>query len=104
MAERMAPRFRRKRSRSTSTHVGNSMSSSAEARPPDDYHTPPPGCKRYTCGMAPPGSDPAPARDRSEFGAALSELLDLVRHLSGPEGCPWDREQTTRTLSPYVVE
>jgi len=44
------------------------------------------------------------ASDRSKFAAAAAELLDLVRHLSGPEGCPWDREQTTRTLSPYVVE
>jgi tetrapyrrole methylase family protein/MazG family protein len=27
-----------------------------------------------------------------------------VRHLSGPDGCPWDREQSSRTLSPYLVE
>jgi MazG family protein len=27
-----------------------------------------------------------------------------VRHLSGPDGCPWDREQTSKTLSPYLVE
>jgi MazG family protein len=27
-----------------------------------------------------------------------------VRHLSGPDGCPWDREQTVRSLSPYLVE
>ena len=56
---------------------------------------------------APSGASPAaspPAPDREEFAAALASLLDLVRHLSGPEGCPWDREQTTRTLSPYVVE
>ena len=45
-----------------------------------------------------------PAPDRDAFGDAASELLDLVRHLSGPDGCPWDREQTTKTLSPYVVE
>ena len=24
--------------------------------------------------------------------------------MSGPDGCPWDREQTLRTLSPYAVE
>jgi MazG family protein len=54
--------------------------------------------------MTPPGASSPPSRDRSEFGAALSELIDLVRHLSGPQGCPWDKEQTTRTLSPYVVE
>jgi MazG family protein len=27
-----------------------------------------------------------------------------VRHLSGPDGCPWDREQSSKTLSPYLVE
>ena len=27
-----------------------------------------------------------------------------MRHLSGPDGCPWDREQTATTLSPYLVE
>jgi MazG family protein len=51
--------------------------------------------------------DPTPvprAADRGDFAAAAGELLDLIRHLSGPDGCPWDREQTTRTLSPYLVE
>jgi MazG family protein len=48
---------------------------------------------------------PSPkASDRSDFAAAQADLLDLVRHLSGPEGCPWDRAQTLRTLSPYAVE
>lgn len=31
-------------------------------------------------------------------------LLDLVETLRGPNGCPWDREQTVRTLAPYLVE
>lgn len=44
------------------------------------------------------------APDRADFAAAAAELLDLVRHLSGPDGCPWDKEQTPRSLSPYVVE
>lgn len=52
-----------------------------------------------------PSSLPSPpAPDRSEFASAAAELMDLIRHLSGPAGCPWDREQTTRTLSPYIVE
>jgi len=50
----------------------------------------------------PPSSPPAP--DRDAIASAAASLLDLVRHLSGPDGCPWDREQTLRTLSPYVVE
>jgi len=54
-----------------------------------------------------PTPDPAtspPAPDRDAVAAAAGALLDLVRHLSGPDGCPWDRDQTLRTLSPYVVE
>ena len=50
----------------------------------------------------PPSSPPAP--DRDALASAAASLLDLVRHLSGPDGCPWDREQTLTTLSPYVVE
>jgi MazG family protein len=49
-----------------------------------------------------PRSPAAP--DRSDFAAAASELLDLVRHLAGDNGCPWDREQNPRTLTPYLVE
>jgi MazG family protein len=45
-----------------------------------------------------------PARDRADFAAAAAELLDLVRHLASDDGCPWDREQNPRTLTPYVVE
>lgn len=58
--------------------------------------------------MPPDGKDSGtaspPAPDRDEFAVAAAALLDLVRHLSGPDGCPWDKEQTTRTLSPYLVE
>ena len=63
------------------------------------------GIGPYTRPMpAPETPSSPPARDRMELAAAVADLLDLVRHLSGPDGCPWDREQTTRTLSPYVVE
>jgi MazG family protein len=54
--------------------------------------------------MNEPRSLSPPATDRTDFAAAAAELLDLVRHLSGPDGCPWDKEQTPRSLSPYVVE
>jgi ATP diphosphatase len=33
-----------------------------------------------------------------------SGLLALVRRLRGPDGCPWDREQTVSSLAPYLVE
>ncbi len=58
----------------------------------------------YTSRVRPPNSNPPPAADREEFARAAADLLDLVRHLSGPDGCPWDREQTSKSLSPYLVE
>jgi ATP diphosphatase len=86
----------------------------ALALPLDEYHRAPPEASApawtstsdppYTRRMSPPDSTAPRAPDRSDFAAALGELLDLVRHLSGPDGCPWDREQTLRTLSPYAVE
>jgi MazG family protein len=37
-------------------------------------------------------------------GQGLVALWDLCRILRGPTGCPWDREQTPATLTPYLVE
>lgn len=34
----------------------------------------------------------------------LQDLIELMDRLRGPEGCPWDREQTHRSLSRYLVE
>ncbi len=35
---------------------------------------------------------------------AIQRLLAIMERLRGPGGCPWDREQTLRTLRPYVLE
>jgi MazG family protein len=35
---------------------------------------------------------------------AFARLVELVRVLRSPEGCPWDREQTLQTLRPFVLE
>ncbi|MBD3369176.1 nucleoside triphosphate pyrophosphohydrolase [Candidatus Fermentibacteria bacterium] len=35
---------------------------------------------------------------------ALSELLDVVDRLRGPQGCAWDRDQTLSSLRPYMLE
>jgi MazG family protein len=35
---------------------------------------------------------------------ALERLLSIMARLRGPDGCPWDREQTLATLRPYVLE
>lgn len=33
-----------------------------------------------------------------------AELIEIMRRLRAPEGCPWDREQTLETLKTYLVE
>ena len=34
----------------------------------------------------------------------LGRLIDILRQLRGPDGCDWDREQTPRSLLPYLLE
>ena len=36
--------------------------------------------------------------------ARFGRLLDIMRALRAPGGCPWDREQTIESLRPFVVE
>ncbi|MBX3018122.1 MAG: nucleoside triphosphate pyrophosphohydrolase [Bdellovibrionaceae bacterium] len=31
-------------------------------------------------------------------------LVDIVARLRGPDGCPWDKEQTQKSLTKYVLE
>jgi ATP diphosphatase len=40
---------------------------------------------------------PKPSRD-------IEALLEIMRRLRGPDGCPWDREQSFATIAPYTVE
>jgi len=37
-------------------------------------------------------------------GARFDRLVDVMRTLRGPQGCPWDREQTLSSLRPFVLE
>jgi len=39
-------------------------------------------------------------RRRDSFAA----LIDIIARLRGPDGCPWDREQTHLSLKPTLVE
>ena len=39
----------------------------------------------------------SPSRD-------IAVLLEIMRRLRSPDGCPWDREQTFETIAPYTVE
>lgn len=34
----------------------------------------------------------------------FESLMQIVRSLRGPDGCPWDKEQTHQTLTPYAIE
>jgi nucleoside triphosphate diphosphatase len=37
-------------------------------------------------------------------GEEFERLLEIMRTLRSPEGCPWDREQTLRSLTHFVLE
>jgi len=40
----------------------------------------------------------------SDAGSAFQALVDIMARLRGPQGCPWDREQTLASLRPFVLE
>lgn len=42
--------------------------------------------------------------DAPRDGRSLPRLVTIMQRLLGPEGCPWDREQTLQSLRPYVIE
>ncbi len=44
--------------------------------------------------------DPMTVGAADQFG----RLVEIVRYLRGPEGCPWDQAQTLQTLRPFVLE
>jgi MazG family protein len=35
---------------------------------------------------------------------AFTRLVEIMARLRGPEGCPWDHEQTPESLRPYLLE
>jgi MazG family protein len=37
-------------------------------------------------------------------GARFDRLVEIMRALRAPDGCPWDREQTLASLRPFVLE
>lgn len=34
----------------------------------------------------------------------FERILDVIDTLTGPDGCPWDKEQTPRTMCDYLIE
>jgi XTP/dITP diphosphohydrolase len=53
---------------------------------------------RWVAGGATVLRTPEPA------GAALLDAVAVMDRLRSPEGCPWDAEQTHRSLLPYLIE
>ena len=41
---------------------------------------------------------------KNDAGSAFQQLVDIMAHLRGPQGCPWDREQTLASLRGFVLE
>ena len=39
-----------------------------------------------------------------DAGAEFSRLVEIMRRLRGPGGCPWDAEQTHESLTRYLLE
>jgi ATP diphosphatase len=39
-----------------------------------------------------------------DAGAAFQRLVDIMARLRGPQGCPWDREQTLDSLRAFLLE
>ena len=48
----------------------------------------------------PPGTPP----DQALLEPAFRKLCDVVAKLRGPDGCPWDRQQTLETIKPFTLE
>ena len=42
--------------------------------------------------------------ETASLGAYLDRLVEIMRILRSPDGCPWDREQTLASLRPFVLE
>jgi MazG family protein len=42
--------------------------------------------------------------DSSQAGQKFQELVDILARLRGPDGCPWDKEQTEKTLKDHFLE
>lgn len=53
---------------------------------------------------SPVNSAAKPDPEKNEPESPLARLVEIVGRLRGEEGCPWDREQTIRSVRPYVLE
>ena len=40
----------------------------------------------------------------SKTASAICELVQVMKKLRAPDGCPWDKVQTHETLMPFIME
>ncbi len=40
----------------------------------------------------------------SRATAGMDELIQIIKRLRGPDGCPWDREQSSRSMVRFLIE
>src|SRR5688500_2470587 len=50
------------------------------------------------------GSGTESRRDSSDAAARFQQLVEIMRTLRSPNGCAWDRQQTLKTLRPFVLQ
>ena len=49
-------------------------------------------------------SNALPPTPKETVGDKFEQLIEIMRALRAPGGCPWDREQTHASLRPFVLE
>ena len=77
-------------------------------------HQPPSGFLRRLTVMSRPSSpfraacypekSSPPMKSSASAGPKFQQLVEIMARLRGPDGCPWDREQTFDTIKPYTLE
>ena len=51
-----------------------------------------------------PHQGPDASRVAVAAGQAFTRLVGIMQRLRGPDGCPWDHQQTLESLRPFVLE
>lgn len=54
--------------------------------------------------MSTPEDNPQDLNSGQTPSDAFLKLLEIVRRLRAPDGCPWDKEQTPKSMIPYLLE
>ena len=49
-------------------------------------------------------SELSSSQNAESVGDKFERLVEIIRRLRAPDGCPWDREQTLSSLRPFLIE